>query len=77
MRAPGKAEIGHLGTPIIDEHIGRLEVAMHHPKLVGRREPPGGADVGVKDFLPALRSVSPSRGELGQGAPGHVLHGEE
>jgi hypothetical protein len=41
---PGDAEVDDAGAVRSEQHIGRLEVAMHHPRTVDRGQRGGGPD---------------------------------
>jgi len=60
--AAGNAEIGdaHDAVPI-DEHVRRLEVAMHDARAVRRRETATRLEVDIDDLLPGARLALPDR----------------
>jgi hypothetical protein len=41
---PGDAEVDDAGAVRPEQHIGRLEVAVHHPRTVDRGQRGGGPD---------------------------------
>src|SRR5690606_8511353 len=72
----GDAEVGDLDLALGgDEHVARLDVAVHDAVAVGEVE--GGGDVGGD--VGGTVGVQPPLGpqDLGQAAPPHVLHDDE
>jgi hypothetical protein len=72
---PGQAKVDDTDPPVgSDEDVAGLDVAVHHPDLVGGSEAAGGVDVGREHLLPAaLRAALPG----GQGLAVDQLEGQE
>jgi hypothetical protein len=70
-----EAEVHHAHAPVVaDQHVGRLEVAMHDPLCVRGREASPGGDEHLHDRGPRSRRAAEP---VAQGVALHVLHRDE
>ena len=73
---PGDTEVGHLHLAgVVDDDVGRLDVAMHHPVAVSEAERRG--DPGRQIGGPVGVDRGGLADDLGQGPARHVLHHHE
>ena len=71
---PGKPEVGHSHDSVVaDEHVGRLEVPVDHPRRMGSGQPPPRRDEHVDDGIALPLTVDEP---LRQVDAGHELHGD-
>ncbi|MCY1013979.1 hypothetical protein OV079_52340 [Nannocystis pusilla] len=69
-----EAEVQHLDRAVVaHHHVGRLEVAVHETRAMGRLEPAAGADERRHDRAPRPVLLRPRV----EGRAAHELHGDE